>query len=69
MSDDERRVGRDEEGSYVCNSCGEAIVVPLDPSAGDHQAYIEDCPVCCVPNEIFVDFDEDGSAHVSSRPE
>jgi hypothetical protein len=39
-------------------------VVPLDPSAGESQSYVEDCPVCCVPNEITVEYDEDGSARV-----
>jgi DNA-directed RNA polymerase subunit RPC12/RpoP len=59
----------DDEASYVCGSCGEEIVVPLDPSAGASQQYVEDCPVCCSPNEVFVDYDEDGSARVTSRPE
>jgi DNA replicative helicase MCM subunit Mcm2 (Cdc46/Mcm family) len=65
--DGERRLT--DEASYVCGSCGEEIVVPLDPSAGASQQYVEDCPVCCAPNEVFVDYDEDGSARVSSRPE
>lgn len=58
-----------EEAGYTCGSCGEEIVVPLDASAGEHQSYVEDCPVCCSPNEITVDFDDDGRASVSSRPE
>ncbi len=61
--------GWTDEASYVCASCGEEIVVPLDPSAGASQRYVEDCPVCCSPNEVFVDYDEDGSARVSSRAE
>jgi len=74
MPQDEDRDGADErwradEAGYVCGSCGEEIVVPLDPSAGEHQQYVEDCPVCCSPNEVYVDYDEDGSARVSSRPE
>ena len=59
----------DDEASYECGSCGETIVVPLDASAGAHQRYVEDCPVCCAPNEITVDFDEDGTARVTSRRE
>ena len=59
----------DDEGSYLCGSCGETIVIPLDASAGRVQRYVEDCPVCCAPNEITVEFDADGSARVSSRPE
>ena len=58
-----------DEASYVCGHCGEEIVVPLDASAGDHQSYVEDCPVCCSPNEVFVDFEEEGAARVTSRPE
>jgi hypothetical protein len=66
-SEGERRLA--DEAGYVCGSCGEEIVVPLDPSAGASQQYVEDCPVCCAPNEVFVDYDEDGTARVTSRPE
>jgi hypothetical protein len=68
--DDDPNEGRaDDEGAYVCGSCGESIVIPLDPSAGRRQRYVEDCPVCCAPNEISVEFDEDGEADVTSRLE
>jgi hypothetical protein len=75
--EDEAEDGESEEGAlelsdeaaYTCGSCGEEIVVPLDASAGEHQSYVEDCPVCCSPNEITVDFDDEGQASVSSRPE
>ena len=59
----------DEESSYVCNSCGEEIVVPLDYSQGQNQEYVEDCPVCCNPNVIFVEFSHDGEANIWSRGE
>ena len=58
-----------DEASYVCGSCGETIVVPIDPSAGASQHYVEDCPVCCTANEVLVEFDEEGAVRVSSRPE
>src|SRR6202011_6242593 len=45
-----------DEGSYVCPSCGEQIVIPLDRSGGTEQKYVEDCPVCCNPNLIQVEF-------------
>jgi hypothetical protein len=51
-----------DEGSYVCPSCGEAIVIPLDLSAGDEQQYVEDCPVCCNPNVIHVELFDEGEA-------
>ena len=47
------------EGSYICESCGEEIVVPLDPSEGNIQEYVEDCPVCCNPNVVHVDWIDD----------
>ena len=33
------------EATYLCDHCGEEIVIPIDSSAGSHQEYIEDCPV------------------------
>jgi hypothetical protein len=47
---------------YTCDNCGEEIVIPVDISAGDSQEYVEDCPVCCAPNVIRVEVDDDGSA-------
>jgi len=44
------------EGTYFCGSCGEPIVIPIDPSAGEEQEYVEDCPLCCRPNVIHVRF-------------
>ncbi len=49
-----------EEVTYVCDSCGEEIVIPVDSSAGLVQEFVEDCPVCCHPNVIRVEFDADG---------
>lgn len=42
----------------MCPTCGETVVIPLDRSQGDAQSYGEDCPVCCNPNLIHVEFDE-----------
>jgi len=53
-----------DESNYVCATCGEEIVVPLDVSAGTSQEYVEDCPVCCRPNLIHVEIDDDGEAQV-----
>lgn len=52
------------EATYVCDACGEEIVVPIDLSAGSSQEYVEDCPVCCRPNVVHVEIDEDGEAQV-----
>ena len=57
------------ESSYVCESCGEEIVVPIDPSQGSSQEYVEDCPVCCVPNVISVEIEDDGEVRVRAARE
>jgi transcription elongation factor Elf1 len=49
-----------DEASYTCPTCGEQIVVPVDASGGSEQSYVEDCPVCCNPNVIKVEFFEEG---------
>ncbi len=58
-----------DEASYICECCGEEIVVPIDTSAGREQTYIEDCPVCCNPMVVHVCFDEEGGVSVSCRSE
>lgn len=57
-----------DEASYVCDACGEEIVIPLDPSAGASQEYVEDCPVCCHANVIHVEL-EDGEMRVWAERE
>jgi hypothetical protein len=49
-----------DEASYICDSCGEEVVIPLDPSAGSSPEYVEDCPVCCRPNVMHVEIGGDG---------
>ena len=58
-----------EEASYVCDSCGEEIVVPLDLSAGETQQYVEDCPVCCHANVIHLEMDESGEVRIWAEAE
>ena len=54
---------------YSCPSCGEEIVVPVDPSGGDEQEYVEDCPVCCSPVLLQVHIEEDGEVSIVARAE
>ncbi len=58
-----------EEAVYPCPSCGESIVVPVDPSAGARQEYVEDCPVCCAPIVLQVEWEDGRSPRVSARAE
>ena len=58
-----------DEASYVCDACGEEIVIPVDLSAGSSQRYVEDCPVCCRPNLIHVEVGEDSDVRVWAEAE
>ncbi|HBO44203.1 MAG TPA: CPXCG motif-containing cysteine-rich protein [Planctomycetaceae bacterium] len=58
-----------DEAFYICDACGEEIVVPVDLSQGSRQQYVEDCPVCCRPNVVHVEIDEDGQVCVWAEPE
>ena len=57
------------EASYTCQSCGEEIVVPIDPTAGTRQEYIEDCPVCCRPHVLLIMVEHTGTARIEARAE
>ena len=59
----------DEEVQYICPTCGEEIVIPVDLSQGEHQEYVEDCPVCCCPTVLRIDIDEDGNSQCSASAE
>ena len=58
-----------DESSYICDACGEEIVVPVDLSQGAAQEYVEDCPVCCRANVIHVELDDDGGVRVWGKAE
>jgi hypothetical protein len=64
MTKRRRKANATDEASYVCDACGESIVVPVDLSAGESQEYVEDCPVCCRPNVIHVELQGEGSGEV-----
>ena len=41
----------------MCPYCGEEVEVTVDPVGISSEQYVEDCPVCCNPNVIHVEFD------------
>lgn len=43
---------------FHCAFCGEHNTTFVDMSAGLSQTYIEDCQVCCRPNQLYVTVDE-----------
>jgi hypothetical protein len=58
-----------EPATYSCAHCGELIEIVVDPSAGSHQEYVEDCWVCCRPNCLQITIDETGSVSVAAEAE
>ena len=65
--DDEFPLGdgtADVSGVVTCPYCGEENEIGLDPGSGARQTYVEDCPVCCQPWSVHVEYAEDGTARV-----
>lgn len=44
---------------YTCAYCGETNLTFVDLSAGMQQSYVEDCQVCCQPNVLYLQIDEE----------
>jgi hypothetical protein len=42
------------EVEIICGFCGEPYSIWVDPSGGETQSYVEDCAVCCRPNQVSV---------------
>ncbi|SFI48366.1 CPXCG motif-containing cysteine-rich protein [Planctomicrobium piriforme] len=58
-----------EETQYTCPYCGEEVVIPVDVTEGEQQEYVEDCPVCCSPVVLRIEFNEDGSVSCEASAE
>jgi len=50
-----------------CPYCGEPVEIVVDEGGGNHQSYVEDCPVCCRPWQVHVSHDADGGWIASLR--
>lgn len=46
----------DMESVVVCPYCGEEVEITVDPGGGSNQTYVEDCPVCCSPWMVHVQY-------------
>ena len=55
---------------FYCSFCFQPNPIFVDPSGGDFQAYVEDCQVCCRPNQLSIQWLEDEEGyHIESQPE
>mgnify|MGYP000582286071 CR=1 FL=1 len=58
------------DAEYTCAYCGETISTFVDISGGSQQSYVEDCQVCCQPNVLYIEIDEETlDISISSEPE
>jgi hypothetical protein len=56
------------ETTYICSYCLQVNPIVVDGTGGRHQQYIEDCQVCCRPNNLSITIDEEmESAEVSAE--
>lgn len=55
----------DTTGAVTCVYCGESTSIALDPGSGSRQEYVEDCPVCCQPWTVVVEYTDDGHATIT----
>lgn len=44
---------------FICAFCGESNPTFVDISVGNQQSYVEDCQVCCRPNVLSINIDEE----------
>ncbi len=47
------------EATYICAYCFQVNDITVDGSGGLRQEYIEDCQVCCKPNNLIIVIDDE----------
>ncbi len=56
--------------NFSCAYCGETNSIFIDISAGLEQSYIEDCQVCCQPNILYIQINENSlEIEINTEPE
>ena len=57
-----------EPAHVNCPYCGESLEIVIDASVR-HQAYIEDCQVCCKPIKLSIRIGDEGEPSIDARGE
>lgn len=47
------------EATFICVYCLQENEIVVDGTGGLHQEYIEDCQICCRPNNLVITIDEE----------
>jgi hypothetical protein len=53
------------DAEVECPYCGELVSIWIDPGGGETQSYVEDCPVCCRPWNVYAHEEEPGGYAVA----
>ena len=73
-ADDDDALGHEATASLddvytaTCPYCSEENELVVDLGGGEHQAYVEDCGVCCRPWQVRVEVDGEGAVHLDLEP-
>lgn len=49
-----------EEAKFICGSCRQEFVFPVDVTDGPRQQFVEECPICSHENVIRIEVNDDG---------
>jgi len=56
--------GKAVSSGFQCAGCGEWNETSVDSTAGRSQTYVEDCQVCCRPNVLRLEWDEQAQEYL-----
>lgn len=51
---------------FQCAGCDQWNEIDIDPTGGKRQRYVQDCEVCCKPNLLHLQYDDDENEYVVS---
>lgn len=54
------RTDLSEEAKFICGSCRQEFVFPVDVTDGPKQQFVEECPICSHENVIRIEVNDDG---------
>ncbi len=46
------------EATFICAYCLQQNSIVIDSSGGKTQEYVEDCQICCKPNTLKIQIDD-----------